>query len=274
MHVLLFATAAAVAVVAAARSTWSPCGLSMLSTITPLGERGRGHRFAVSALWYLAGGMAGGCTLGALAAAGAWSLRGLPPAPAAAVGGVAAVAALASDLRVGGFALPGHRRQVNERWLDRYRSWVYGLGFGWQIGVGLATYLVTAAVYLTVVLAALTRAPAQAFAVGVLFGTARGAAVFLGSGITDTSRLVSFHRTFTGLGPRSAAVVHGAEAVAAAVLCGAAAGAVGGVGTGLLVASVAGLAGLGGVALRDRRGDPTPAVPVPPAVAAAASVRP
>ena len=39
MHVPLVPVAALVAVVAALRSLWSPCGLSMLSTITPLAER-------------------------------------------------------------------------------------------------------------------------------------------------------------------------------------------------------------------------------------------
>ena len=45
---------------AAARSTWSPCGLSMLSSITPFGEHGRRHRYAVTATWYLVGAVAGG----------------------------------------------------------------------------------------------------------------------------------------------------------------------------------------------------------------------
>ena len=58
-----------------------------------------------------------------------------------------------------GSGFPIHRRQVNERWLDQYRSWVYGSGFGWQIGNGLSTYITTAAVYLMVVLGALTAAP-------------------------------------------------------------------------------------------------------------------
>ncbi len=35
MTLLLFVLALVTAVIAAARSTWSPCGLSMLSTITP-----------------------------------------------------------------------------------------------------------------------------------------------------------------------------------------------------------------------------------------------
>ena len=37
---------AVIALAAAARSTWSPCGLSMLSQLTPLGEAGRGQKYA------------------------------------------------------------------------------------------------------------------------------------------------------------------------------------------------------------------------------------
>ncbi len=73
---------------------------------------------------------------------------------------VAALVAAGSDSGVAGVRLPFHRRQVNERWLDRYRPWVYGAGFGWQIGCGLATYITSAAVYLMIVLGALTGQPA------------------------------------------------------------------------------------------------------------------
>jgi hypothetical protein len=44
-----------VAVAAAIRSTWSPCGLSMLSTITPIAERGRNHRYYSTATWFVLG---------------------------------------------------------------------------------------------------------------------------------------------------------------------------------------------------------------------------
>ena len=44
-----------VAVVAAARSTWSPCGVSMLATVTPLAEQGRGHRYRSTATWFIVG---------------------------------------------------------------------------------------------------------------------------------------------------------------------------------------------------------------------------
>ena len=55
-------------VAAAVRSTWSPCGLSMLSTITPFGERGRGHAYRATATWFVVGAAGGGATLGLLMA--------------------------------------------------------------------------------------------------------------------------------------------------------------------------------------------------------------
>ena len=70
---MIVAVALAVAVVAAVRGVWSPCGLSMLSALNPLAERARGHRFGVTAAWYAAGGVLGGALLGgccALVAAG------------------------------------------------------------------------------------------------------------------------------------------------------------------------------------------------------------
>ena len=65
MNNVLVILAAVVAVAAAVRSTWSPCGQSMLSTITPLAERTRGHRFGVTATWFVVGATVGGVTLGA-----------------------------------------------------------------------------------------------------------------------------------------------------------------------------------------------------------------
>ena len=154
---LIVALAAVVAVAAAARSTWSPCGLSMLSTITPMAERSRGRRWGLTAAWFILGATLGGATLGALAVACA-SVVGLLDLPARAVLGTAAVLALVTagmDLGIG-TRMPHHRRQVDELWLDQFRSWVYGIGFGFQIGTGLMTYIMTAAVYLTVMMAALT----------------------------------------------------------------------------------------------------------------------
>jgi hypothetical protein len=209
MHALLIVAAVVVAVAAAARSTWSPCGVSMLATVTPLAERGRGHRYRSTATWFIAGGAVGGATLGVVMAGLALGVRATSPSTTALaiVAGVVAVVAAASDTRFGGFHLPFHSRQVNERWLDQFRPWVYGAGFGWQIGTGLVTYIKTAALYLMIALAALTASPAIALAIGVLFGLVRGLAVLLGRGITTPAALAAFHRHFTAAGPVVLAVV-------------------------------------------------------------------
>ena len=68
MTTLLIALAAVTATGAAIRSTWSPCGLSMLSTITPMAERSRNRRWGLTAAWFLSGAVLGGAVLGAGAA--------------------------------------------------------------------------------------------------------------------------------------------------------------------------------------------------------------
>jgi len=196
MTALLVTLAAVVAVAAAIRSTWSPCGLSMLSTITPLGESGRRNRWATTATWFIAGAVLGGATLGAGAALLATGVAAIDLSDEAAAGIAAGLAAvtIASDLKLGGFRLPSHTRQVNESWLDQFRSWVYGGGFGWQIGVGLATYVTTSAMYLMIALAALTASPLAAFLIVTGFGSVRGLAVLLGRRLTTPDRLMALHR--------------------------------------------------------------------------------
>jgi len=198
---VLVTLAALCAVGAAVRSTWSPCGLSMLSTITPMAERSRGRRWLVTSAWFVLGSVAGGLALGLLAALGAAvvSFAAVGTSAVLVVAAVAAVAAAGADLGLVGPELPHHRRQVNEGWLDDYRGWVYGVSFGAQIGSGLATYIMTSAVYLTLVLAALSASVPAAVAVGVLFGLVRGLAILLGSGLTTPERLRTFHRRFEAM---------------------------------------------------------------------------
>ena len=223
MTTLLVVLGSVVAGAAAVRSTWSPCGLSMLSTITPLAEAGRRHRYGATAAWFIAGAVLGGATLGLGAALLALGIGALDLSPEAAVGvgaGLTAVT-LASDLSVGGFRLPSHTRQVNEAWLDEFRSWVYGGGFGWQIGVGLATYVTTAAVYLMIALAALTGAPLVAFAIVTGFGLVRGLAVLLGARLTSPERLMALHRRLEELLPTAQRAVVLVQAAVLAIAVGA-----------------------------------------------------
>lgn len=221
---LITLLAVVVAVAAAVRSTWSPCGLSMLSTITPMSERGRNHGFAGTATWFVVGAVAGGATLGLLTATLAAGVAALDLSTSAVLGtaAVLAVVTATSDLGPFGLHLPFHTRQVNERWLDQYRAWVYGSGFGWQIGVGLATYIMTAAVYLTIALAALTADPLVAFGIAVLFGFVRGTAVLLSARLDTPDALRAFHRRFAELAQPVRLAVIGIQFVVAAVAAGAA----------------------------------------------------
>jgi hypothetical protein len=241
MTALLVALTAVVAVAAAIRSTWSPCGLSMLSTITPIGERGRNHRYYSTATWFVLGAVLGGVTLGLGCAVLAAGMAGVDLTPTAALGATAVLAAvsIASDLKVGGFRLPSHTRQVNETWLDQYRSWVYGGGFGWQIGVGLATYVTTSAVYLMIAMSALTASPAVAVAIGTLFGLVRGLAVFLGRNLTTPERLLALHRRLDELLPAAQRGIVLVQVAMLAVAAAAAWGPVPSVAIGLAAAGVA-----------------------------------
>ena len=63
---------------------------------------------------------------------------------------------------------PGPRRQVNERWLDDYRGWVYGLGFGAQLGLGVTTVVTSAATYATLLACALSGAPGRGALIGAV----------------------------------------------------------------------------------------------------------
>lgn len=205
MPTLILALGTVVAVAAAIRSIWSPCGLSMLSTITPFGERSRGHRYAITASWFVVGSVLGGLTLGGLGAGLAATLgaTGVSPDSAWLVGAVAlaAGATAAVDAGVFGQVIPIWRRQVNDQWLARYRSWVYGVGFGWQIGVGVATYIMTAGVFLLVLLAAVTLNTVNAVALCGLFGLVRGLAVLLTVNADSPAQLRALHHRFDRAGP-------------------------------------------------------------------------
>jgi len=152
----------------------------MLTSITPLGERGRGNRWAVTTTAYAAGCLLGGSVTGlVLGAVGAV----LPSLPVLVLAGAACLLAAAADLAatLGRVRLPGGHRQVDRAWLDRYRGWVYGAGFGVQLGLGVVTVVTSAATYAVLVLAVLTQSALGGLLVGGVFGLARAVpAVLLG----------------------------------------------------------------------------------------------
>ncbi len=217
MSALLIVTLV-VAASAGARGTWSPCGLSMVSAINPLAERGRGYRYWLTVLWFVLGAVLGGAVLGTVAALAAWPVGSLPAWLTALLGCLGCLVAIASDRRVGGFRLPIHPRQVNEHWLIRYRRWVYAAGFGFQIGTGFATYIMTAATYLVALLAVLTGSPVWALATGLVFGLVRGAAVLLSSRCRSPESLRTLHQALARFEPASRQLVLAIEGVGAVTL--------------------------------------------------------
>src|SRR3954452_1792580 len=124
VNVTILVLGVLVAVAAAVRSTWSPCGQSMLSQLTPVGEASRGYRYRTTASWFVVGAIVGGATLGAVMAVLAAAVSAIGATSTALLGIAAGVAVLgaAVDGGVLGFAPPFFKRQVNEYWLTRYRA--------------------------------------------------------------------------------------------------------------------------------------------------------
>lgn len=176
----------------------------MLASITPLGERGRGRRWGVTAVAYVAGSVLGGVLagsiLGGAGAIGAWAVAWWPRRPAA-VALAAAIVLAAGLVDASRLALPSPRRQVNEDWLVRYRGWVYGGAFGFQLGLGVVTYVPTAAVYAAWALAALTGSVGAGAAVGAAFGLARALPLLGAARVRTPARLRTLHVRLHGLAP-------------------------------------------------------------------------
>src|SRR6185503_13801778 len=105
----------------------------------------------------------------------------------AVLGAVVAIG-LVLDIGAFGASLPTVHRQVNEDWLHRYRGWVYGLGFGAQLGLGLATIVTTSAVYATWAAALLSGSPAAGAVIGATFGLLRAAVLLLTVGARTPDR--------------------------------------------------------------------------------------
>jgi hypothetical protein len=178
----------------------------MLTSISPLGERARHNRWAVTVAWYLTASVAAGGAVGlALGALGA--LLGLPPAARAIGWAVLAAPAVLVDL--GALPLPAGHRQVNEDWLNRYRGWVYGSAFGAQLGVGVVTIVTSASVYLTLLAEVAVASPLGGLAVGLTFGLVRAAPVLVTAGTASFGQLTARHRTLVALAQpvRTATVV-------------------------------------------------------------------
>ncbi len=162
----------------------------MLSSINPLGERGRGQRYWLTAVSYVVGSALGGLVLGTaggliglLLPVGDWRF----PLIALAAGAGAALELVRQEP-------PSWRRQVDENWLSRYRGWVYGLGFGFQLGLGVVTIVTSASLYSLIAMTILSGSFSMAVWAGSLFGLARAVVILLGRHSVDPVSLRAMMR--------------------------------------------------------------------------------
>jgi hypothetical protein len=160
----------------------------MLASISPLGERARGNRWWLTAAAYTTASVGAAALIGAA--------LGTVGTHRPVVFGVAAVAAAVVDFAAP-TRIPSWRRQVNREWLSRYRGWVYGVGFGAQLGAGVVTVVNTATVYAWMVGAAVSGSPGTGAMVGAAFGIARAAPLLLVAGDDTPARLQSSIRGLT-----------------------------------------------------------------------------
>jgi hypothetical protein len=163
----------------------------MLGSITPLGERGRGSRWSLTVVAYVVGSIVGAVALGASVG---WVGAAVAPRDGAGVRllalGLVVVAGLALDLGAVGVRLPSVRRQVDEGWRARYRGWVWGVGYGLQLGVGVVTIVTTSIVYATWVAALVSGGVFAGAAIGAAFGLARALPVLTVAGVRRQDQLL------------------------------------------------------------------------------------
>lgn len=174
----------------------------MLSSINPVGERARNQRWGVTATFYVLGSLAGGGLAGgALGAVGALALGWTATSARLVALAALAAAGLAVDLgRLPG-SLPTWRRQVDERWLSIYRGWVYGVGFGFQLGLGVVTIVPASITYVVLGAAALTADAAHGAVIGLVFGAARAAPLLVTRRADTPAALRRLHRRVLDAAP-------------------------------------------------------------------------
>jgi hypothetical protein len=166
----------------------------MLASITPLGERGRGSSWALTVVAFASAATAAGAALGAMLGTVGWLALSNGVSDESRLAVLAAALAGAVALDAGFRRVPGPRRQVNERWLDEFRGWVYGAAYGSQLGVGVSTVVTSAATYVAIAAALLSATPVQGAVVMGSYGAIRGLTPLLSAGVRAPGALFAVHR--------------------------------------------------------------------------------
>ena len=166
---MLTTALAAVAFTAGIAGTWSPCGFSMIETIS-----GPRRRVGLSCVTFALGACAGGgAVFGLLGLVG-----DVIPAHSGTFVAVVAVAAAIAEAR--GMAIrPQIRRQVPEHWRRVYPLPVAAALYGVLLGAGFTTFVYTFALWALALLAVVIGSPAAALWAGLAFGVGRALPIVL-----------------------------------------------------------------------------------------------
>ena len=181
----------------------------MLTSINPLGERGRNQHYAVTVAAFIASATFAGAFLGAvLGLAGA---RFAQQRPALVLIALLALTGLLLDSgRVGG-RVPGPRRQVEEHWLTTYRGWVYGAGFGVQLGLGFTTIVTASATWVAFACALLSGSVAGGLLIGAGYGLVRALPVLMTARTREPRALHALMRRVDAWEPRLTSATFAAQ---------------------------------------------------------------
>ncbi len=167
----------------------------MLASISPVGEASRKQRWTVTVTAYTVGSTVAGGSLGAVLG-GLGGLGGYDPSGPVplAVLAVAALLAAVADRAGPPRPLGGWRRQVDERWLTEYRGWVYGAGYGLQLGAAVLTIVPTTAIYVVLLAAVLSGNLGAGAVIGASFGLVRALPLVLTAWVRSPQALRELHR--------------------------------------------------------------------------------
>ncbi|NNC79141.1 MAG: hypothetical protein HKN94_03215 [Acidimicrobiales bacterium] len=169
----------------------------MLSSIHPFGERSRNNNFWTTVGAHITGSVLGGALLGLMLGTLGWlttfvvetesSVRAL-------IVVVAAVVAIGFEATSTERLLPSRLHQVNENWIQTYRGWVYGGGFGLELGFGLSTIITTSLVHvMVIVMVAIGSIPAATL-IGAVFGLVRGLPLLAARRVETPEQLRHMHQ--------------------------------------------------------------------------------
>lgn len=192
----------------------------MLSSIHPFGERSRNNTFGRTASAHVLGSSLGGALLGLIFGSLGWlllTLIDLSIDTRTILILVSALAALVIEATGRERLLPSRSRQVNENWIQNYRGWVYGGGFGAELGFGISTIITTPLIHLLVVSMVLVGSIGAGVLLGVTFGLVRGATVLAARRVDSPDSLRLFHQRLDALRVRSRSGAVASLALASAI---------------------------------------------------------